>query len=368
MKVFLSSVISGFEVYRDAAAAAAKTLEHEVIRAEEFAASPTSPQRACLAEARAADAVLLILGARYGTRQASGLAPTHEEYREVRDDDKVLVFVQRGVTMEPEQKAFVDEVQGWEAGKYTDRFGTPEELSAAVTKALHRFELERVAGPVDAKDLLSRAHAELPQQSSGYGSMLTVVVTAGPTQALLRPAELADGTLGKKIAQQLLFGPSALFDLAGAADPVVSGGRLVIPHKAGGLSLDTVGTVVLQQPAVPADLPAMGLRPIIEEDLCANLAAALRLAGAVLDMVDASGRASTVLPVASVTSPTGWRTRAEHAASPNSMPLTMRTAPITATLNPAVRRRAALLADPDAMARDFIALMGDEVRRPGFGR
>src|SRR5690349_5931214 len=104
MKIFVSSVIRGFEQYRDAAARAAKTLGHEVKRAEDFAASPATPQQACLAGVRWADAVILLLGSRYGERQPSGIAPTHEEYREARERCPVLIFVERGVTVEPGQQ------------------------------------------------------------------------------------------------------------------------------------------------------------------------------------------------------------------------------------------------------------------------
>lgn len=96
MRIFLSSVMRGFEAYRDAAQRAAKALRHEVKRAEDFAASASAPQQACLAGVRWADAVILILGPRYGDRQASGLSPTHEEYREARERAPVLVFVERG--------------------------------------------------------------------------------------------------------------------------------------------------------------------------------------------------------------------------------------------------------------------------------
>ena len=52
MKVFVSSVIGGFETFREAASDAVRSLGYEVIRAEDFGASPTSPQEACLASVR----------------------------------------------------------------------------------------------------------------------------------------------------------------------------------------------------------------------------------------------------------------------------------------------------------------------------
>jgi hypothetical protein len=113
MKVFISSVITGFEDMRSAARRGIETLGHQVIEAEDFSASPRSPQRACLQEGRAADAVVLLLGAAYGVTQRSELSATHEEYLVVRDDDKVLVFVQSDVEREPSAAKFLVDVQGW---------------------------------------------------------------------------------------------------------------------------------------------------------------------------------------------------------------------------------------------------------------
>ena len=64
MKIFLSSVISGMEEYRAAARQAAETLGHTVTAAEDFGASPLSPQQVCLAGVRDADLVVLLLGER----------------------------------------------------------------------------------------------------------------------------------------------------------------------------------------------------------------------------------------------------------------------------------------------------------------
>ena len=95
--------------YRDAAAQAVRALGHEVIRAEDFGASPASPQEVCLHGAREADVVVLLVGARYGYPQASGLSATHEEYREARERCRVLVFVQQGVEHEPPQQKILRE-------------------------------------------------------------------------------------------------------------------------------------------------------------------------------------------------------------------------------------------------------------------
>jgi hypothetical protein len=65
VKVVISSVISGMEEERTAARQAAETLGHTVTAAEDFRASPQTPQQVCLGAVRDADVVVLLLGARY---------------------------------------------------------------------------------------------------------------------------------------------------------------------------------------------------------------------------------------------------------------------------------------------------------------
>ena len=95
MKIFISSLISGFESSRAAAKSAVVALRHEPVMAEDFPAQPNSPQIACLQGIRSADIVVLILGDRYGSVQGtSNVSPTHEEFLEARDTRPVFVFVQ----------------------------------------------------------------------------------------------------------------------------------------------------------------------------------------------------------------------------------------------------------------------------------
>ena len=66
MEVFVSSLISGMEEDRAAVRRAIERLGHRAVMAEDFGARPDSPQVACLRELRRSDAVVLVLGARYG--------------------------------------------------------------------------------------------------------------------------------------------------------------------------------------------------------------------------------------------------------------------------------------------------------------
>lgn len=138
MKIFVSSVMNGFEDFREAAFAAIRSLDHEIVRAEDFPASTTSSRVACLQGVREADLVVLILGERYGWSDThSSLSPTHEEFREAVTEGKVIPFVQTGVTRELAQQTFVEEVENYDTGMHRGRnFVTPEDLRTEVTRAL----------------------------------------------------------------------------------------------------------------------------------------------------------------------------------------------------------------------------------------
>lgn len=214
MKVFIGSVIRGLERERDAAARAAKALDHTVLRSEDFGAVATPAQQACRAAVRAADLIILILGARYGTKDArTGKSPTHEEFEEAQKIDRdVLVFVQDGVDRDTEQEAFVREVQQWSAGTTTGRFATANDLRDAVTQALHRHERTRNAGPTDPGDIslrLDAAMADRDRRTSGTPELLVAVVGA-PRQVVLTASGLDDATLQAELERDALYGGAAV--------------------------------------------------------------------------------------------------------------------------------------------------------------
>jgi hypothetical protein len=63
----------------DGAPSSATTLGCEVRRCEDFGALEKSPKEACLEGIRWAEAVVLLLGDRYGGVLPSGISATHEE-------------------------------------------------------------------------------------------------------------------------------------------------------------------------------------------------------------------------------------------------------------------------------------------------
>ncbi|MGG6136317.1 DUF4062 domain-containing protein [Pantoea allii] len=111
MNIFISSLISGFEDKRKAVKDAVCVLGHKPLMAEDFGARANSPQITCLNGVRESDAVILILGSRYGAIQQSGLSATHEEVIEARNTKPMIIFIESEISeAEPEQDKLIKEV------------------------------------------------------------------------------------------------------------------------------------------------------------------------------------------------------------------------------------------------------------------
>jgi Domain of unknown function (DUF4062) len=366
MKVFISSVVRGLEAERDAASQAAASLGNEVRRSEDFVSSAHSPQEACLAGVRWSDAVVLLLGSRYGDRQASGLSATHEEYREAKESGPVLAFVEDDVVREPPQEAFIREVQDWQGGIVTGSFSSPEVLAERITRALHELEMGMATGPLDENEMLDRARG-IAEESSSYQlstPALRVTTVFGPRQQVLRPSELEDHTLIHDLHQSALLGPHALFDTAAGVEPRLEGSALILDQPSASLVVDETGTVVVRFPAVK-NADRLGLPALIEEDVLDQLTRALRLTASVADRLDSAHRLTHALPVVTLSraGSYGWRTREEQLRNPNQMEVSMHAGDqIVVQLAPPVRPRAALTHEASTLAEDFVVLLRREYK------
>ncbi len=218
--------------------------------AEDFPAQPQSPQVAYLDGVRSSDAVVLLLGASYGNKQASGLSATHEEFLEARDRRPVFAFMQRGVRPDDKQAAFVAEVRGWVIGLFSPEFGDPADLRNALTKAIHHWQLSTASAPVDTVEVLNRALAAFPtdrNRGSG-GPLLQVVVAGGPEQSILRPSRIEDTSFADSLLKTAMFGSERrIFSPREASDTTVRDGKLVLTQGQRLASIDEMATVTVHR-------------------------------------------------------------------------------------------------------------------------
>ena len=364
VRVFLSSVIAGYEDFRAAAADAISSLGYDVSRAEDFGASAATPQQACLAAVREADLAVLVLGGRYGAPQNSGLSATHEEYQEARGSIPVLVFVQEEIEYEPEQLRFIREVQDWESGNLTQGFSSTEELRQAVTRELHRHVLSDASQSAREDDLLDRAQDAIQGGVSHWQEpQLVLGISAGPLQEILRPSELEDGRLAQWVLQEALFGSNRLFVPEEGTERSPRGDWLVLTQGASTIEIQATGSLVVRQPALSDGHDQFAFRALIEEDIEDRLGVALRFSSVILDQIDSVRRLTRVALVAEITDAThqAWRTRAEHLQSPHSISVGMYRGPASAHLSPSARGRAELGQRASDFARDLTVLLRRQI-------
>jgi hypothetical protein len=367
VKVFISSLLSGYELYRAAVVEAVETLGHQIVRAEDFPASPGTPQQACLAAVRESDLVVLLIGERYGYPQQSGLSATHEEYREAKERKPVLLFVESGVTRELAQQTFLNEVEAWATGHFRAAFSSPAELKTVVLRALHNHELATVAGPVDEAEMLARASALLPSGDRRWGGAprLAFAVAGGPHQQVLRPAELGQADLSRDIQREALFGEHPVLDASEGTSTAIRGRSLLLEQANASVVVDQAGSIgIVQSAHRNMDQYRTGLPALIEEDLGTALAQAIQFSDWLLDRIDPLRRLTDIVPIARLAGAgyMPWRTKAEHAANPNSATIHGNADAVTATLTPARRHRQALVHDANRIAEDLITLLRREMR------
>ena len=323
VKIFVSSLISGYETYRAAVVDAATLLGHQVLRAEDLPASPATPQQACCGLVRESDVVVLLMGERYGATQQSGLSATHEEYREARERKPVLVFLEETATPEAAQAALRHEVEAWEAGHIRRGYRDPASLREAVIRALHDHELAMSQGSFDESECAERAYATIPGDQVGFGSRpeLNVPVAGGPHQQVIRPADLDDPGLTADLQREALFSEHVVFDPAEGMTTSAHANSLILKQRSAEVTLDQAGSIriVAALRSGPSrsgtELPA-----IIQEDVQARLIRTLGYIAWTLDRIDPVRRLTDVVVLAHLAGAgwMPWRTRAEHDASPTA--------------------------------------------------
>jgi len=233
-RVFISSVIKGFEQERAAARRAVESLRQSPVMAEDFGAKPHSARVACLEGVRSSQIYVGILGERYGYVAQSGVSVTEEEFLEARRRGlRLLLFVENG-PKESQQQAFLDRISQYEEGYHLAFFGSAEELNDKVTKAL----FDEIGQPSVA--VLSTAeaaeHFERHRwgQRSDSNSESWVAALFLPTrygEEYVSPLDLGEGETQDRLLQRALFGPGAFFRKDAGSIPKEGATHLILEQQ-----------------------------------------------------------------------------------------------------------------------------------------
>ncbi len=206
MKVFISSVRQGLETERDALPALIRALGHEPLRFEDFTAQSIPSREACLSAVQSADVYLLLLGPFYGTRfPETGHSPTQEEHNAAQAKGiPRLVFRKTGIDFEPDQAAFVKEIEEYGTGLFRKSFSDAVDLLAKVAAMLRELpEASRVLqwlpldGPVNVEWRSDWTRARPVAQAAGAILEVHAIPLADERRSARQLRDLADQLRGR---------------------------------------------------------------------------------------------------------------------------------------------------------------------------
>jgi hypothetical protein len=276
-------------------------------------------------------------------------------------------MAQDDVKREDQQVQFLREAQDWAQGHYTNSFRNADQLLDAVVGALHSLELARATGPVDAGEMLQRAIDMLPDERGSYSgrARLGLALAGGPLQTVLRPAQLEAQELREPLQQMALFGETAVLSTQHGTEVDIDNDALVFTQPDRSIAISETGSIQFVR-TIPA--PGIGLPVILEENVREIIDRFLRFANAVLAHIDPVGRLSHVVVVAKIfdANQLAWRTRAQHAQSPNSVSMgTFGGAEREAVhLSPPDRTRSALQLSASELVDDFTVKLRRQFQAP----
>lgn len=173
-RVFVSSVMDGFEEYRRAAKVGIIAAGGEPVLVEDFSSLSQSPRTACLDAVASCDIYITVVGSRGGWTAPSGKLVVEEEYEEARHRRLfILAFIQ-DTERDADAQRLVRKFSDYIDGGFRTTFTTPAILQAAVEKALGPIIQHRIRPEVHTSVIEERLKA--PHRIGNEASLRFVLV------------------------------------------------------------------------------------------------------------------------------------------------------------------------------------------------
>ncbi|WP_419162882.1 DUF4062 domain-containing protein [Candidatus Palauibacter sp.] len=200
LRVFVSSVMEDYGDYREAARLGIQQVGCDPVLAEDFAAQAISPRNACLDGVQSSDALVVLLGARYGWRAPSGRSATEEEYEEARRRHlPILVFVQDGAVREPPQEEFVRRVEDYIGGHFRKSFQDANDLRRLVSEAVVAADFGKAPGPQIGAEARIRAALDRKPENTQSSVWMKTCWATPRDEEVVDPVDLDDGALQQRL-------------------------------------------------------------------------------------------------------------------------------------------------------------------------
>ncbi|OGJ64506.1 hypothetical protein A3C37_01855 [Candidatus Peribacteria bacterium RIFCSPHIGHO2_02_FULL_53_20] len=189
-RVFISSVLNNFQIYREIARTAVEEAGGDPILVnEDFPALDASPRNTCLDAVASSDAFILILGSSGGSVTPSGKLVIEEEYEEARRR-KIPVFAfLEGTERDEPAASLAKNVSSYVEGKFRKTFSSKEELRSVIVDSLSQ-SLKVMSIPTTNTSKIQAAVQEFRQRSDE--TRLNVVIAPVRDNEVIDPVTMED--------------------------------------------------------------------------------------------------------------------------------------------------------------------------------
>jgi len=307
-RVFVSSVMQGFDEYRAAARAGIEAAGCEPVLVEDNPSLNASPRNACLDGVESCDAVVVIVGSRGGYPAPSGKLVVEEEYEHAAGRSiPTLVFTREGVERDANADGLAARLSEYVGGRFRRSFSAPEDLAREIEAAVRTVAGARRSASMDKQrmDVLLEGPPDF-----GHEVVLRVVVAPGRPDETVVPVEQLDDEDGFRFdfvrlgtdREVGLFDQNAQRRVGRGRNSLVveqgnRHGGSGAPGQAvrvemtedGWLSIDANVTGV-NESSRHDPMAGLGFYPVIVEEVAEHAATALRFARRVYEHIDPHGR------------------------------------------------------------------------------
>lgn len=264
-RIFVSSVIEGFEDYREAARNGILDAGGEPALVEDYPGLSISPRTACLDGVKSCDVLVAVIGDRGGWTAPSGKLVVQEEYDEARQNNlSVLAFIQ-DVERDEESQRLVDKISDYVSGVFRLTFSSATELRAAVKDSLEPI-IQHLKNP---EVELSMIEEKLKDPYEIYNeASLRFLLTPERVEEFIDPVSLESPDLKRQLLEIGHSGEVELFSYERPKRTEVGVNEIIILQSDEGRSWDGVDEIRLELTTtgiIVIDSNVTGLAPRGEE-------------------------------------------------------------------------------------------------------
>ena len=120
-------------------------------------------------------------------------------------------------------------MRDWEQGHYTASFRDATDLRTRVAQVLHQHLITQAATPLDQDELERQALAPIAPLAYTSGTLQVLSIVRGPSQQVIRPAELESQQLSHYLQDEAHRGPDAVLSHSAARPHRSEGTRSSLP-------------------------------------------------------------------------------------------------------------------------------------------